>query len=62
MLLVVPLLLKVCSMAALEDRTLWVLKNSMGKLNRTIAINNFSLDIVSKKTNNFYDQTINFKI
>ncbi len=38
------------------------LKNSMGKLNRTIAINNFSLDIVSKKTNNFYDQTINFKI
>ena len=31
MLLVVPLLLKVCSMAALEDRTLWVLKNSMGK-------------------------------
>ena len=37
------------------------LKNSMGKLNRTIAKNNFSLDIISKKTNNFYDQTINLK-
>ena len=32
-----------------------------GKINRKLVVNNFSLDIISKKTINFYNSVLNAK-
>ena len=32
-----------------------------GKINRKLVVNNFSLDIISKKTINFYNSILNVK-